>query len=353
MPPPSHEEAASRWKAIVESAVDGIIVIDSHGRVEAFNPAAERLFGYTESDMIGQNVKVLMPSPYRDAHDEYLANYLTTGVRKILGSGREVTGRRRDGTLFPLHLSVGEMVIEGQRKFTGIVHDLSERVHMEERLREQAALARLGEMAAVVAHEVKNPLAGVRGAIQMLGRRMTSDAEATALVDQILTRIDALGGLMKDLLVFARTPELRRSEIDVAPLVQSTADLLAADPALERVRVEVSGSARPISADPELLKIVFLNVMVNGGHAMGGSGTIRVDLSSSDADCRIAFRDSGPGIPRDLRDKVFTPFFTTKRRGTGLGLATAKRLVEAHKGTISIECPEEGGTAVTVRLPAH
>ena len=165
----------ARWRAIIDSAVDGIIVIDAHGRIEAFNPAAERLFGYAEADVLGRNVNMLMPSPYREEHDTYLSRYLATGRAKIIGIGREVQGLRKDGTTFPLHLSVGEITIEGERKFTGILHDLSGRVRMEEQLREQAALAKLGEMAAVIAHEVKNPLAGIRGAIQVLGQRMSRD----------------------------------------------------------------------------------------------------------------------------------------------------------------------------------
>ena len=144
-----------RWRSVIESAVDGIVVIDSNGRIEA-NPAAERLFGYQVSELLGRNVNVLMPSPYHEEHDGYLARYLATGEAKIIGIGREAAGRRRDGTT-PLRLSVGEMSIGGERKFTGILHDLTARVRMEEQLREQASLVRLGEMAAVIAHEIKNP----------------------------------------------------------------------------------------------------------------------------------------------------------------------------------------------------
>ena len=174
------DASEARWRAVIDSAVDGIVVIDAHGSIEAFNPAAERLFGYTTADVLGHNVNMLMPSPYHEEHDTYLARYLATGRAKIIGLGREVQGRRKDGTTFPLHLSVGQITIEGERKFTGILHDLSARVQMEGRLREQAALAKLGEMAAVIAHEVKNPLAGIRGAMQVFGGRMSKDdAECT------------------------------------------------------------------------------------------------------------------------------------------------------------------------------
>ncbi|HET9191777.1 MAG TPA: PAS domain S-box protein [Vicinamibacterales bacterium] len=188
----------ARWRAIVDSAVDSIIVIDAHGRVEAFNRAAERLFGYAAQDVIGRNVDTLMPSPYREEHDTYLSRYLATGRAKIIGVGREVQGRRKDGTTFPLHLSVGEITIQGERKFTGILHDLSGRVAIEEQLREQAALARLGEMAAVIAHEVKNPLAGIRGAIQVFGGSMSQEASAAPILKEIVSRVDSLDQMMKD-----------------------------------------------------------------------------------------------------------------------------------------------------------
>jgi PAS domain S-box-containing protein len=343
----------ARWRAVVESAVDGIIVIDARGRVEAFNPAAERLFGYTEQEMIGHNVNMLMPSPYHEEHDGYLARYLETGVHKIIGIGREVTGRRKDGAIFPLHLSVGEMSLGGERKFTGILHDLSARVAMEEQLREQAALARLGEMAAVLAHEVKNPLAAVRGAIEVIGSRLPADGKDAAVVKEIVTRIDSLNELMKDLLLFARPPRPNPLPVEISLLVTSTAALLREDPALNAVRIDVEGSAPLVSADPGLLRIVFLNLMVNSAHAMRGEGHIKVSVQASGGGCRIAFEDSGPGIPAEIREKIFTPFFTTKSRGTGLGLPTAKRLIEAHRGTIDVHCPPGGGTTVTVQLPAN
>src|SRR5688572_8599978 len=340
-----------RWRSVIESAVDAIIVIDSHGSIEAFNPAAERLFGYRESDVVGRNVSMLMPSPYREEHDGYLARYLTTREARIIGIGREVTGRAADGTLFPLHLSVGEMLLGGERKFTGILHDLSGRVRIEEQLREQAALARLGEMAAVIAHEVKNPLAGIRGAVQVIGGRLPHGSREGAVVGEIISRIDTLAGLIQDLLLFARPPQPRPAPVDVSPILSGTAELVNSDPALSHVRIEISGSAPPIAADAELLKIVFLNLMVNSAHAMKGEGRIRVEIDVRDAAARVVVSDTGPGIPSEIREKIFTPFFTTKSRGTGLGLSTAKRLVEAHQGTIRIDCPPSGGTIVTIDLP--
>jgi PAS domain S-box-containing protein len=341
----------ARWQAIVNSAVDGIIVIDAHGRVETFNPAAERLFGYTADEVLGQNVDMLMPSPYHEEHDTYLSRYLATGRAKIIGVGREVQGRRKDGSTFPLHLSVGQITIDGQSRFTGILHDLSSRVVLEGQMREQAALAKLGEMAAVVAHEVKNPLAGIRGVMQVFEKRLTHDGGSTQILKDIVARIDSLDQMMKDLLLFARPPKPKRALTDVAPLVSMTARLLSEDPMWQEVDVVVDGAVPPLQADPEMLKIVFQNLLINGAHAMHGKGRIHVAIDEVNTMCQIAFSDAGPGIPDDVRDKVFTPFFTTKSRGSGLGLPTAKRFVEAHNGQIAIDCPATGGTTVVVRIP--
>jgi two-component system, LuxR family, sensor kinase FixL len=343
----------ARWRSIVQSAVDGIVIIDVHGRIQGLNGAAERLFGYAETDVIGRNVNILMPAPYHGEHDTYLARYLATGVKKIIGTGREVTGLRRDGTTFPLHLSVGEFAVDGERMFTGIVHDLSARVQMEERLRDQAAMAHLGEIAAMIAHEVKNPLAGIRGAIQVIGGRLPSNSRDAAVAIEVVKRIDSLNDLMKDLLLFARPPQLKPGVVSVSELVSSTASLLTADPSATNVRVHIDGAAPPIVADAELLKIVFVNLLINGAHAMDGHGVISVTIATVDGVCRIGFRDTGPGIPADIREKIFTPFFTTKSKGSGLGLPTVKRLIEAHAGRIEIECPRDGGTVVTVALPAE
>ncbi len=231
--------------------------------------------------------------------------YLATGRAKIIGTGREVTGRRRDGSTFPLHLSVGEVTVEGERKFTGIVHDLTGRVRLEERLREGATLAKVGEMAAVIAHEVKNPLAGIRGAIQVIGGRLPADSKDSAVLTDIVKRIDALDSLMKDLLVFARPPQPRRTSVDVRPLVTMTADLLRQDPSVSNVQIVVEGAAPPVHADGEMLKIVFQNLLVNSAHAMQGQGRIDVAIAAGgwslrDRVYRPRAGDPGRGPRQDL-----------------------------------------------------
>jgi two-component system sensor kinase FixL len=344
---------AARWRAIIDATVDGIIVVDSSGRIEAFNAAAQRMFGYSEAEALGQNVSLLMPEPDRTHHDAYIRRHLQTGQKRVIGIGRAVTASRRDGTTFPVHLSVGELELDGEKHFTGILHDLSRRTELEDRLRESSALARLGEMAAVIAHEVKNPLAAVRGAIQVLGTRLPASQSDAAIVKEILARLDALNDLIHDLLVFARPPAPKLARTDLVALISSIATLFKTDPAFAALGIELAGSVPPLDADGNLLTIVFQNLLINSAQAMQGRGRIDVKMTAHDGWHEIQVIDNGPGIPPEIRESLFRPFKTTKARGTGLGMATAKRLVEMHGGTIAVECPEAGGTAVTIRLPSE
>jgi two-component system, LuxR family, sensor kinase FixL len=344
-------ESEARLRSIVDAAVDGIVVMDARGIIEAFNPGAEKLFGYQASEVIGRAVNMLMPSPYREEHDGYVARYLQTGEAHIIGIGRQVSALRKDGSTFPVHLSVGEMSLHGERKFTGILHDLSSRVQMEEQLREQAALVRLGEMAAVIAHEVKNPLAAVRGAIQVIGNRLPAGSREADVMTDIIARIDTLNSLVKDLLLFARPPKPNLLPLDVSGVLGMTAALLSQDGSHAGVHVTITGGARPVMADAELLKIVFINLFVNSAQAMKGSGEIAVSVAEQDGSCLVVVADNGPGIPPEIRDRLFTPFVTTKARGTGLGLSTVKRLIEAHQGRVTAESGQSRGTRVSIRLP--
>jgi signal transduction histidine kinase len=294
-----------------------------------------------------------MPSPHRVQHDLYLERYLRTGVNTVIGIGRDVVALRRDGSLFPAHLSVGEMRVADESHFVGIVHDLSARTKLEERIREQAALARIGEMAAVLAHEVRNPLAGIGGAIQVLGRRFPNDSAEASVVRDVLARLNGLNELVQDLLLFARTPQPRFEPIALRVVLSGARDLLVRDPLFEHVQIDIMGDAPPIEIDGELLRIVFQNLMINAAQAMAGSGTVTASVSSDHDHQRIVIADTGPGMTVETRAQLFKPFFTTKARGTGLGLATVRRLLDAHNGTVSIDCPPGGGTLVTVELPAH
>ena len=346
------QEEAARWRAIVESAVDGIIVIDRRGEIEFFNPAAERMFGYAADEVIGGNVSLLMPEPHASAHDGYIARYLGSGVPHIIGIGRDVGARRKNGTLFPAHLSVGAVSLEGETKFTGIVRDLTEQVELERKLREEAALARIGELATVLAHEVRNPLAAVSATMQILGEKLTSH-EDREIVDEALRRLDALSAMMTDLLLYARPPKPNLEVLDLTALVESLVTFLRMDPAWSQVTCRVAGDPRLVLADAELLKVALQNLLLNALHAMDGRGDVAVVIERNGGTVNLDVVDSGSGIPVAAMPKLFTPFFTTKARGTGLGLPTARRIARAHGGDIDVAGTGPEGTTIRLRLPLH
>jgi signal transduction histidine kinase len=206
-------------------------------------------------------------------------------------------------------------------------------------------------MAAVVAHEVRNPLAGVRGALQVLGSRLAGDTMERAVVRDMLARLDGLDEMIRDLLLYARPRPPKLMPVDVTELLAEKARHLGQIPEFEEVQVRVSGDGGRVMADGELLTQAVFNVLLNAAQAMNGRGRIDVATFSVPARCRITIHDTGPGIPDEIRPRAFEPFFSTKHRGTGLGLAIAKRAVELNGGSIDLDCPPEGGTRVTIDLP--
>ena len=246
--------------------------------------------------------------------------------------------------------------LDSRRKpyqYIAIRADITARKAAEDRLAQQAALARLGQMAAVVAHEVRNPLAGIKGAIQVLmSRRTATDAELPVMRD-VVARIDSLGELINDLMLFARPRPPRPSTFQIRPILLDAISLLRRDPAGELVEVTIEGPDLALTADSEMIRATVLNLLLNAAQAMNGRGHVTIGIAQHDWECSIEIRDSGPGVPPDLRDRVFEPFFTTKARGGGLGLPIARRTAELHGGTLTLSSPETGGSVFTLTLPVH
>ena len=378
----------ARMHALLEAAVDGIISIDERGVMQTINPAAERLFGYAAEEVIGQNIKVLMPSPYREDHDGFLARYLATGEKKIIGIGREVVGLRKDGTTFPMDLSVAEARLGEERIFLGIIRDVTERKRAEAALRQSheeleklvaelrakneevrtmtqqlwqaAKLASVGELAASIAHELNNPLATVRLRVEsVLARTPTDDPRRRALeiVEQETKR---MGELVANLLQFSRRGDGQISTVDIRQELTKAVELIHHHLRKRLITVvqEFAPQTPTIYADRQKLRQVFLNLLTNAGDAMpeGGTLTLRTapaTLAQRQADRAIEFADTGVGIPAENLERIMEPFFTTKEegKGTGLGLAICRRVVQEHHGTIQIDSEAGKGTTVRIVLP--
>ncbi len=345
------EETQAMHKAVVETIVDGIVLIDAAGIMAWSNVSAQTMFGYRADELEGRNVSMLMPPHESGEHDGYLRRYLETGERRIIGIGREVRGRRKDGSEFPLYLAVGETSVNGERKFTGILRDLSETKRLEQLLQERQTLARIGELASVVAHEVRNPLAAIRGVVEVIQTRFPAESSDRKVLGDLLTRVDSLDHLVGDLLVYARPapPIFRRAP--VLALVRDTIALVTNDPAATPMRFEVSGEDVDLWLDTAQMGRAVLNLMTNAAQAMRHQGVVRVTGHRIGDRYRLSFIDEGPGMPDDVRARCLEPFFTTKTRGTGLGLPIAKRVVDEHGGHFGIASIAGAGTEVTIDLP--
>jgi two-component system sensor kinase FixL len=361
-------ESDARHRAVLDTALWAIIGIDEEGGVLSFNAAAERLFGYTAADVIGRNVTVLMPSPYHEEHGEYLRRYLSTGERRIIGIGRDVTGRRSDGTTFPLHLAVNDTLLDGRHLFTGVIRDLTQEKAAEERERQLLKLAlqheRLADIGAVtarIAHDFGNPLAGLQMTAERILRRITRDPTAPLesvkeAVETVLATARRLDGLIGDFKEFARDQRLQLGDLELPAFLHDViaaweSEATARGIALQS-RVEAAASLS-IRADRAKLQRVLDNLVKNALEAIDrGPGLVRVAaLRMNDERIRISVEDSGPGLPAGIN--VFAMFETTKAGGTGLGLPICQEIARAHGGGIEVAPREPNGTIFCVELPVH
>jgi two-component system sensor kinase FixL len=363
--------------AILETAVDAIIVIDEFGVIQSINPATERMFGYSRDVLEGENINRLMPMPYRAEHDAHLRRYCETGESHIIGVGREVEGQHADGSTFPIHLSVSELNVDGKRLFAGIVSDISNLKAAEQSLRQineeleqrvqcrskelheanvrlwQAEkFAMLGKVSGGIAHEIRNPLNALRASAYYL--RQCPDAPQT-MISEHLNRIDRQITLMDQvitaLLDVARLPEPRIEPCDIRSLCQTIIDA-AVLPNQIQVQKTWASDLRPALVDPQQVSIVFRNLCRNACDAMPEGGVIFLSARMEDSMVVIEVVDHGIGMEPETLQRVKEPFFSTKPSGTGLGLALSAVIIEKNHGSLEVSSILAKGSTFTVRLPS-
>ncbi len=357
-------------RSVVDHVIDGIITIDEQGRVDSFNPAAEKLFGYSREEVLGRNVNILMPEPYHGEHDAYLANYLRTGLAKIIGSGREVVGQRKNGSTFPMELAVSEFRIGPRRFFTGIVRDITERKELERQLRQRLddlaqADRQKNEFLAMLAHELRNPLAPMRNALYLLNSPKSDDAvqeRARHIVDR---QMQHLVRLVDDLLDVSRIVrgmvELRRQVFDLSQAAMRAAE--TAQPVIDghghSLVMKLPDDPLWVDGDIVRLSQVIANLLTNAAKYTDHAGHIWLGAARDGGEAVVRVRDSGIGIPPDMLPRVFDLFVQGDRSlarsqgGLGIGLTLAQRLVELHGGTVQAHSEGLGqGSEFVVRLPA-
>jgi PAS domain S-box-containing protein len=357
-------------KAVIDTAVDGMILIDGRGTILVFNPACEKLFGYRAEEVIGQNVKILMPSAYREAHDGYIENYRRTGVKRIIGIGREVVGQRKDGTTFPMDLSVGETNQAGEPVFVGVIHDLTYRKRIEEQLVQAQKMEAVGQLAGGIAHDFNNLLTVIIGSAETLHDALKPRPDLQRFADLIQRAGERGSELTRRLLAFSRRQMLRPVQIDCNALVRSMQALLRRTLREDvELRTELEPALWTAIADPGQLESAILNLALNAQDAMPDGGRLTIATANAPLDERyvdahlevqsgryvmISVTDDGQGMPEEVREHVFEPFFTTKEvgKGTGLGLSMVYGFVKQSNGHVTIYSEPGLGTTVRLYLPA-
>lgn len=351
------ENLAVRGQAIFDTAVEGFVTIDENGIIDSFNNAAEKIFGYRADEVIGKNVSMLMPEPDRSRHDGYIHNYLTTGQAKIIGIGREVLGQRKDGSIFPLDLAVSEVHVAGKRLFTGIIRDITERKKAEERLLHSERLAAMGQMVSAIAHESRNALQRIQACVDMLRLDLEHNVEALEELQGIERASDSMRRLLEDLRGYAAPLKLERTGWDVAHIWRQAWSNLAG---LRKDRdcklhEQIDGVDLECEVDAFRIEQVFRNLFENSLAAC--KDPVRIVISAQEvvqkgrAAVRISVRDNGPGLSEEQKQKIFAPFFTTRTKGTGLGMPIARRIVETHQGTLEVGETKAGGAELLLTLP--
>lgn len=352
----SLKESAARTQAIVDNAVEGIITIDEEGLVESFNPAAERIFGYSAGEVLGRSVSMLMPEPYHTGHAGYIRRYLETGERRVMGVGREAEGRRKDGTVFPLEIAVSEVPFPDRHLFTGIVRDISERKKMD-RMK--------SEFISTVSHELRTPLTSIRGSLGLVIGGVSGDLpeQARGLIEIANKNSERLSRLINDILD-AEKIESGRMAFDIRPvaLLPIIEQVIEANQAYAtqygvHIVLESAEEGLSVLADPDRLSQVFTNLLSNAAKFSPQGGAVNVAVAENAGEVRIAITDAGAGIPEEFRPHVFEKFSqadasdTRRSGGTGLGLSIAKAIVERLGGRIDFESVPGAGTTFTVDLP--
>jgi len=346
-----------------------MIVIDEQGIIRSFSSAAEALFGYTESEIVGRNVSLLMPSPYREAHDDYMRRYLRTGERRIIGIGRVVVGERKDGNTFPIELAVGEMRSSDERFFTGFVRDISERQATEARLQDLQSelvhisrLTAMGEMASTLAHELNQPLSAIGNYLKGSQRLLAAETDEKSArtrdaLDKAAEQAVRAGQIIRRLRDFVSRGETERRIERVSKLVEEASALALVGTRELGVDVwlRVRSDADLVVADRVQIQQVLLNLIRNAVEAMTDAPKRHLTIATRPAAgdmIEVSVADTGPGIAPEIAGQLFQPFITTKRQGMGVGLSISRTIVDAHGGRIWTEPNAGGGTVFRFTLPA-
>lgn len=351
-----HEAAQEleKFRQIVETAELGVVTINEHHEVVYMNAAAEAMFGYERQEILGGDLSPLIPSEHRQPHRNYVERYVRTRRGKLIGHTAELEAERRDGSRFPIHISFSTAEVADGLLMTAIIRDVSKEAGLEKEVRQSQRLAILGEMVATVSHEIRSPLTLIGGFARQLERDPELSDKALNKLNIITGEVERLETILNELGDLSRPHKYDWRETDPAQVLEHVAELM--EPELKRAgaefKVSRTGGLPLIMADANRLSQVLINLINNALQAGGNHPVIEVALEPRPDGVLLEVRDQGPGVDPASAKDLFTPFFTTKKGGTGLGLPVARRIVEEHGGRIELANRPEGGAVARVRLPA-
>ncbi|GLQ56632.1 PAS domain-containing sensor histidine kinase [Devosia nitrariae] len=362
------DNSAAHLQLILDTVLDATVVIETDGTMISFNKAAVRQFGYSPEEAVGQNVRMLMPSPYREQHDGYLERYLTTGEKRIIGTDRVVVGRRKDGSTFPMNLAVGEFNSAGKTYFTGFIRDLTEREESAARYAEvQSELARLsrlnelGEMASTLAHELNQPLSAianyVQGSRRLIERVQGPEAQKVReALEETANQALRAGNIIRHLREFVTRGETEKTSEDIKKLIEEAAALALVGSREYGIRTVfnygiIEGN---VLVDRVQIQQVLINLMRNAIEAMRDTETRSLHVETrltNEGHVAVEIADTGTGLTAEVAQQLFRPFVSTKPGGMGIGLSISKRIIEAHGGSIDARGNSSGGATFVFTLP--
>jgi PAS domain S-box-containing protein len=358
----SHTDITDRKRAddwinsLIDVTQDAVISINRQGRIVRFNPAAERMFGYSQAEVQGRKVNLLMPQPYADEHDSYITRYEETRVPHAIGRIRTVTAQRKNGEPFPIELSVTEIDTDNDVHYAAFIRDISDKVRLQEQLLEKERLAAIGETAAKFAHEIGNPLNGMYTRLQLLERRLrrqreTLEEKVTSDMQGIIGEVQRLSQLLQEFRSLSRQQTFNHQPTDVATVVSTVLEAEAAEYQQKGIRVEhrCATDLPPLMVDGSKLTQVLVNLCKNAVEAMPNGGTLAVTEYNAAGKVTIEVSDTGVGIPIGVN--IFEPFVTTKPEGTGLGLPIVRQIIAGHGGTLTYTSEVGKGTTFKISLP--
>lgn len=363
-------ESKARAAAIIDHAVDGIATINERGAIESVNPATLRLFGYLESELIGQNIRMLMPDPYHAEHDGYIENYMQTGIAKVIGLNQKVLGLRKDGSTFPLMVGISEVLFGDKRLFSGVMRDLTVEKKLESQLRQAQKMEAIGTLAGGIAHDFNNILAAQMGYTHLASKSVSPESETARYLDQVQKASDRAKDLVAQILSFSSQGDTTFHTLSMLIVVQEAFNLLKSTiPANISFKQDVASDCPSIVGDDTQIHQIVMNLTTNAYHAVrDGGGTISVSLNETELDSvsaeqhpdlhegryvLLSIADTGHGMDEATVARIFEPYYTTKEfnEGTGLGLSTVLGIVGEHSGAITVNSELGQGTTFNVYLP--